>query len=66
MAKPASLVSQYLENISREALRRYIDVVREYVRHRQGIYALYRRRKLYYVGLARDLRWRLHQHLTGC
>jgi Restriction Enzyme Adenine Methylase Associated len=63
MARPSPLVSQYLENISRDALRKYIDVVRAYVRNRQGIYALYRRRKLYYVGLAKDLRWRLHQHL---
>jgi hypothetical protein len=30
---------------------------------RQGVYALYRRGKLYYVGLARDLRWRLNAHL---
>ena len=30
---------------------------------RQGVYALYRRGKLYYVGLASDLRWRLNAHL---
>ena len=52
MAGTIPLVSQYLENISREALERYVDVVRAYVRHRQGIYAIYRRNKLYYVGLA--------------
>jgi len=63
MAKPAQLVSQHLENISREALEEYQKIIRNYVRGRQGVYALYRRGRLYYVGLASDLRWRLNQHL---
>jgi hypothetical protein len=63
MAKPAQLVCQHLENISREALEKYQSIVRTYVRGRQGVYALYRRGKLYYVGLASDLRWRLNTHL---
>jgi len=33
------------------------------VRGRIGIYALYRRGKIYYAGLASDLRGRLHWHL---
>ena len=52
MAKRAQLVSQHLENISHEALSKYQDVIRSYVRGRQGIYALYRKNELYYVGLA--------------
>src|ERR1051326_1460769 len=63
MRKPAALVCQYLENISREALEKYQGVVRRYVRSRQGIYALHRGSKLYYVGLATDLHVRLKQHL---
>lgn len=63
MAKPAQLVCQHLENISRDALAKYQKIVRRYVLGRQGIYALYRRGKLYYVGLASDLRWRLNMHL---
>jgi len=63
MPKNTQLVSQYLENISREALERYQKIIRAYVRDRQGVYALYRRRKLYYVGLARNLRSRLNSHL---
>ena len=63
MAKPAQLVSQHLENISRDALEKYLHIIRRYVLGRQGVYALYRRGKLYYVGLARDLRWRLDAHL---
>jgi hypothetical protein len=63
MRKQAPLVCQYLESISREALQKYQDIVREYTRGRQGVYALYRRGKLYYVGLASNLRGRLTQHL---
>lgn len=63
MAKRAQLVSQHLENISSDALEKYQDVIRGYVRGRQGIYALYRRNKLYYVGLASNLKNRLNQHL---
>lgn len=63
MAKHAYLVCQHLENISRGALEKYQDVIRQYVRNRQGVYALYRRDKLYYVGLARNLRMRLAHHL---
>jgi hypothetical protein len=63
MAKRNPLVSQHLENISRQALEKYQNVVRRYVRRRQGVYALYRRGKLYYVGLASNLRSRLAHHL---
>lgn len=63
MSKKAPLVCQHLENISREALEKYQDIVRRYVRHRQGVYALYRRNKLYYIGLASNLRSRLAHHL---
>ncbi len=54
-----NLVCQYLENISRKALEKYQEVIRKYVRSRNGVYALYRRNKLYYVGLASNLRSRL-------
>jgi hypothetical protein len=63
MKRNAQLVCQHLENISREALEEYQDIIRQYVRGRQGIYALFRRGKLYYVGLATNLRTRLKQHL---
>ena len=63
MKRNAQLVCQHLENISREALEVYQDIIRQYVRGRQGVYVLYRRGKLYYVGLATNLRSRLKQHL---
>jgi len=57
------LVCEYLENISRSALEKYQEIVKHYTRRRRGIYALYRGDKLYYVGLATNLRSRLKQHL---
>lgn len=54
-----------MENVSRLALERYQDLIREYVRHRNGVYALYRGNRLYYVGLARNLRTRLRAHLKN-
>src|SRR4051812_47122079 len=63
MAHRASLVCQQLENISREALEKYQAIIRNYTRKRNGVYALYKSDRLYYVGLAIDLRRRLKQHL---
>ena len=62
--KRSALVSQYLEGISRTALAEYQPFFREQARRRNGVYALYQRKKLYYVGLARDLRGRLKTHLS--
>lgn len=64
MKRNAQLVCQHLENISRQALEKYQGIIRQFVRDRQGIYALYRHDRLYYVGLATDLRTRLKQHLS--
>jgi hypothetical protein len=63
MARKKPLVCQHLEDISRQALEKYQQIIRHYVRNRHGVYALYRCRKLYYVGLASDLRTRLRHHL---
>jgi len=63
MPRKAQLVCQHLENISRQALQDYQSLIKAYVRRRQGVYALYRRNKLYYVGLASSLQGRLKSHL---
>jgi hypothetical protein len=63
--KTPKLVTQYLENVSREALESHFDIVRDFMRRRNGVYALFRKGKLYYVGLASDLRGRLKHHLGG-
>lgn len=57
------LVSQHLEKISRKALEKYQGILKEYVKGRHGVYALFRKGKLYYVGLASNLRNRLKTHL---
>lgn len=63
MSTRAPLVCQHLENLSRLVLEEYQAIIRNYVRNREGVYALYRKGKLYYVGLASDLQWRLKHHL---
>ena len=57
--KNSQLVCQYLENISRKMLEEHLSVIRSIVGRRSGVYALYRRDKLYYVGLASSLLGRL-------
>jgi len=61
--KRPHLLVQHLENLSRTVLEDFQKIIREYVRGRRGLYALYRRGKLQYVGLASDLRSRLRAHL---
>ncbi|MCH8342392.1 MAG: DUF4357 domain-containing protein [Planctomycetes bacterium] len=63
MIKGTHLVCQHLENISAKVLEDYQGIIREYIRRRHGIYALYKKDRLYYVGLASNLRVRLKQHL---
>jgi len=41
-SKRPALVSQYLEGVSRSALEKYQDLVREIAQRRSGVYALYR------------------------
>lgn len=57
------LVCQHIENLSGDALTDYAAIIRDIVGRRHGVYALYRRDKLYYVGLATNLRSRLNAHL---
>ena len=57
------LVIEHLEGISRTAIKRYPDIITEFVRGRSGVYALYKGNDLYYVGLAKNLRSRLRGHL---
>lgn len=61
--KTPKLVTQYLEKISREALERHFDVLTGFIGRRNGVYALFRKGKLHYVGLASDLRGRLKTHM---
>jgi Restriction Enzyme Adenine Methylase Associated/Protein of unknown function (DUF2924) len=57
-----ALVLAHLERVSRDLLVRHPDVVRQFIGRNAGVYALYRKNRLYYVGLARSLRNRLTAH----
>lgn len=53
----------HLERVSRSLLEEHPEVVRRFVGRNAGIYALYRKSKLYYVGLASRLSARLRHHV---
>ena len=57
------LVTAYLEGVSWSVFEQYPEVVRELIRGHAGVYALYKRDRLYYVGLASNLMSRIKQHL---
>jgi hypothetical protein len=61
--KPKHLIGQHLEHVTRAALEKYPTILRSFVRRRDGIYVLYQRDHLYYVGLAKNLHSRLKHHL---
>jgi hypothetical protein len=63
MPRRPKLVTQFLENIHRKAFDDHPELIRMLTRQRSGIYALFRKDELYYVGLATDLRWRVKHHL---
>jgi Restriction Enzyme Adenine Methylase Associated/Protein of unknown function (DUF2924) len=60
-----ALVYAHLENVSRDLLERHPDIVRDFIGRNAGVYALYRRNRLYYVGLANALRHRLKAHVKN-
>jgi predicted GIY-YIG superfamily endonuclease len=41
------------------------DKLKELMRRYAGIYALYKGKRLYYVGLSTDLHWRISRHATN-
>lgn len=59
----SQLVCQYLEKVSRSAIEKHQDIIKQFIRKRHGIYALYKNDRLIYVGLATNLRVRLSHHL---
>jgi hypothetical protein len=63
--RTGQLVCQHLEGIPRKSLAKFPGVIRDMVKGRHGIYALYRKDRLHYIGLATNLRQRLKQHLRN-
>lgn len=59
-----ALLLHHLADISWQVMEEYPQVVREMIRGRFGVYALYRRGRLHYVGLANNLNARLRTHVT--
>jgi len=58
-----SIVIGHLEKVSSVVFERYPEEVTGLIGQGQGVYALYRRQKLYYIGLASDLKRRIKWHL---
>jgi predicted GIY-YIG superfamily endonuclease len=61
--KRQPLVCQFLEHASSQVLETHGSHLRDLVGRSHGVYSLYKRDRLYYVGLASNLRGRLDQHL---
>lgn len=60
---PDSLISGYLERISSKIFDDYHQEITHLAGNKRGVYALYKKNSLYYVGLATNLRTRVKHHL---
>ncbi len=58
------LVMEYAENLSSELFYTNKEVILNFIKGKQGIYALYHGNRLFYVGLASYMHIRLKQHLN--
>ncbi len=61
--RKGKLVCEHLEGVNSKAIETYQSIIRDFIRGKNGIYSLYKRGKLVYVGLATDLSRRLNYHL---
>jgi len=61
--KSRAIVQGHLERINSQVYDNYRDQITDLVGKNHGVYALYRRNKLYYIGLAADLKGRIRTHL---
>lgn len=60
--KSKSLVCEHLEMVSGDVFEDFSSTISGYMRARQGVYALYKGDRLYYVGLTLDMKSRLKAH----
>jgi len=58
-----TIIVGHLEKVSSKVFDRYRKQITDMIRGNYGVYALYRRDKLHYIGLATDFRRRINQHL---
>jgi hypothetical protein len=61
--KTRNIVTGHLEKVNSKIFDRYQKQITELIRGNLGVYALYRRENLYYIGLARDFKNRIKHHL---
>jgi len=61
--KTRKLVLGYLEKVSSKMFSAYPKELTDLVGRQHGVYALYKGKRLYYVGLATNLRGRINTHL---
>jgi len=61
--KSRPIVIGHLERMGRGVFSRFQRQITECVKESFGVYALYRKNKLYYIGLASDLKRRIRGHL---
>ena len=61
--KTRAIVQGHLERINSQVFDNYRDQITDLIGKNHGVYALYRRSKLYYIGLAADLKGRIRTHL---
>jgi len=57
------LVDKYFERINRDLLEKHSNIVENHINGKHGIYALYSKGLLQYVGIAANLGTRLNKHL---
>ncbi|MGD1042488.1 MAG: GIY-YIG nuclease family protein [Sedimentisphaerales bacterium] len=60
--KTRAIITEHLEKIGANVFDDYSSVITDLIKGRQGIYALYNNERLYYVGLASNLKSRVKAH----
>ncbi|HUS88457.1 MAG TPA: hypothetical protein VMW91_03660 [Desulfosporosinus sp.] len=58
-----SIIQGHLERVGSGVFEKYLEEITDLITGNQGVYALYRRQKLYYIGLASNLKGRIRHHL---
>src|SRR4030043_1000577 len=61
--KTRSVIAGHLEKIGARVLDDFSSVITDIIKGNQGIYALFKKDRLYYVGLARNLKGRIKSHV---
>ena len=63
--KTRAIVAGFIEKVNSQIFDGYQKEITDMIKGYQGLYALYKKDKLYYVGLARNLKSRIKHHLSN-